>query len=181
MREKAFKKWSYHKSRQKTNKEGGWGFTNEINGQTFNLKKKYSKIFPEQKYFTKTFSLYIYKIKCPFFYTIPTEMILCDPSGQCGRSDVRSSTTKCMPQPLKTSIHMLNLTRPANFHPNHDLIWYKKIKDCTTNKRLDLEVSIFAHICMFTSTVRQPIFINIVNVFDLHFKGQRFKLSISES
>ena len=56
----------------------------------------------------------------------------------------------------------------ANLHPNHDF---------TANKRLDVKVSIFANICMFIATVHLPIFIQIVDVVDFHFKSQRFESS----
>ena len=70
------------------------------------------------------------------------------------------------------NIHSLDIDKvssPANFHPNHD---------CYTNKWLDLEAQGFAHISMFTRSICPPIFIQIVNVVDLHFEGQRFKSSI---
>ena len=34
---------------------------------------------------------------------------------------------------------------------------------------------------MLTMVIRQPIFIHIVNVLDLHFQGQTFELSTSGS
>ena len=37
--------------------------------------------------------------------------------------------------------------------------------------------TIFVNICMLTGCVRQPIVIEIVNVLDLRFKGQRFESS----
>ena len=39
------------------------------------------------------------------------------------------------------------------------------------NERLDLEALIFAHVCTWIRYVGTPIFIQIVNVLDLHFKG----------
>ena len=61
----------------------------------------------------------------------------------------------------------------ANFHPNHD---------CTVNKRFDLEAPIFADICMFTKTVHLlQIFVQIVNVLVLNFKGQSFESSTLKS
>ena len=50
---------------------------------------------------------------------------------------------------------------------------------CTVNKRLDLEAPICAHIVVFTSYVRLPIFIQILNVLYIHFYSQRLKSSIS--
>ena len=43
---------------------------------------------------------------------------------------------------------------------------------CTANKRLNLKVPIFAHICMLTRYVRLQIVIQIVNVLNLHFKAR---------
>ena len=40
---------------------------------------------------------------------------------------------------------------------------------CTANKRLDLEASGFANICKLTRYFFLPLFIQIVDVFDLHF------------
>ena len=51
---------------------------------------------------------------------------------------------------------------------------------CTVNKRLDVEAPIFAYICRLTSYVFLPIFIQIFNVLDIHFKGQRFESSTSK-
>ena len=42
---------------------------------------------------------------------------------------------------------------------------------CTANKRLNLEVPIFAHIRKLTRNVRLQIVIQIVNVLNLHFKA----------
>ena len=53
---------------------------------------------------------------------------------------------------------------------------------CTNmNKELDLDMPIFANICKLTSYIRQPIFIQIINVLDLFFKGKTFESSTLES
>ena len=53
----------------------------------------------------------------------------------------------------------------------------RNVRLCTANKRMDLEVPIFAVICtrcMLTRYVRLQNFTQIFNVFDLHFQGQSF-------
>ena len=45
----------------------------------------------------------------------------------------------------------------------------------TANKRLELSAPIFAQVCMLSRYVRSPIFIQIHNVLDFHFQGQRFE------
>ena len=64
-------------------------------------------------------------------------------------------------------MHVDKVHSPANFQLNHDR---------TVNKRLDLGAPIFSNVYMFTRAVRPPI----VDVLDLHSKGQRFKASTSE-
>ena len=44
----------------------------------------------------------------------------------------------------------------------------------TANKRLHLEAPSFAYICILTGYVRSHILVQIVNVLDLHFKGNKF-------
>ena len=52
---------------------------------------------------------------------------------------------------------------------------------CTANKPLDLEASKnLAHICTSIRYFHQSTFIQMVNVFDLHFQGQRFESSTFE-
>ena len=51
----------------------------------------------------------------------------------------------------------------------------RNIRLCTTNKRLNLDGPTFAHLCTRTRYVRRLIFIQILNVLDLHFQGQRFE------
>ena len=63
-------------------------------------------------------------------------------------------------------MHVDKVSSLANFHSHHD---------CTVNKRQDLEEHIFAHICMLTKYLRSPIFIQILNVLDLHFQDQIFE------
>ena len=48
----------------------------------------------------------------------------------------------------------------------------RNVRFCTAIKQLELEAPNCAY--MVTMYVRQPIFMQIVNVFDLHFQGQRF-------
>ena len=55
-------------------------------------------------------------------------------------------------------------------HPSWNIL-------CSANKRLDLETPILANICTLIMYVRLPIFIRIINILDLHFKGQRFESS----
>ena len=40
---------------------------------------------------------------------------------------------------------------------------------------VDLEAPSFAYTCMLTSYVHLPIFIQILNILDLHFQGQRYE------
>ena len=49
------------------------------------------------------------------------------------------------------------------------------VRSCSPNKRLDLEAPIFANACTLTMYIRLQIFIRILNVLDLHFKGKRFE------
>ena len=68
-------------------------------------------------------------------------------------------------------MHVDKVRSPAYFHPNHH---------CTTNKWLELEVpSFFANLCRLMRYLCMQTFIQIVNVLDLNFKGQRFKSNIS--
>ena len=53
----------------------------------------------------------------------------------------------------------------------------RNVRLYTANKLLDLEAPIYAIICMLTSYVRLPMFIQIVNVLDLHFQGDIFELN----
>ena len=52
-----------------------------------------------------------------------------------------------------------------------------KNHDITANKRLDQDAPTSAHICTFLWTDRLLIFIQIVNVPDLHFKSKHFQSS----
>ena len=54
----------------------------------------------------------------------------------------------------------------------------RNVRLCTTNKQLDLELLIFAYVCKLTIKNSMLIFIQIVNVLDLHFQGQRFEARI---
>ena len=49
------------------------------------------------------------------------------------------------------------------------------------NKWLDLEMPIFAYICILTRYLCLPIFIKFLNVNDLQFQGQRFELNTLSS
>ena len=80
------------------------------------------------------------------FYTVPTKLKQCCPSGQYVYSFVSSSIS-----------------------PSRN-VWL-----CTASKWLDRKVHIFVHICTFTRTVHLPIFIQIVVVLDFYFKDQRFE------
>ena len=53
----------------------------------------------------------------------------------------------------------------------------RNVRLCTTNKRLDQEALFFAHICILRRNHSLPIFIQIANVLDLHFQGQRIESS----
>ena len=57
----------------------------------------------------------------------------------------------------------------------------RNVRLCTTNKRLDLEAPIFAHLCTLTMYLCLPIFIQILNVPELQFKGQIFESNTMES
>ena len=52
--------------------------------------------------------------------------------------------------------------------------FFAKCTMTTVNKRLDLEVPIFAHIWTLTWYVRLQIFIQIISVLDNHLQGQKF-------
>ena len=53
----------------------------------------------------------------------------------------------------------------------------RSIRFCTANKRPDLEAPVFTHVWILTGYVRTPIFVEIVNVLDLLYKGQIWKSS----
>ena len=76
----------------------------------------------------------------------------------------RAYFTERTPQPLKTF---------TGVNPN-PLKTFRIIRLSmhTTNKRLNLDALNFAHICMWKRYVHMPMFIQMVNVLDLHFQGQ---------
>ena len=66
--------------------------------------------------------------------------------------------------------------RPCVHHGEYDYV-LRSVRLCTASKRLDVETPILARARTFDKYVHRPVFIQIVNVLDLHFKRQRFKLS----
>ena len=49
----------------------------------------------------------------------------------------------------------------------------KSTNICTANKRLDIEAHIFAHLCQLKNYTPVPIFFQIVNIIDLHFRSNK--------
>ena len=52
---------------------------------------------------------------------------------------------------------------------------HSSVTKCTANKRLNLEAPIFAYTRKFKRQFRLSIFVQIVNVFGLHFQSKRFE------
>ena len=84
----------------------------------------------------------------------------------CPSRNVRHNRSKHEPDKYMISPWLALITIAQNSWNN--TIMYGK-------KRLDLEASNFAFICMWTSNVCMPIFIQILDVLDRHFKGQLFE------
>ena len=51
----------------------------------------------------------------------------------------------------------------------------QNVWSCTPKKRLDIDAPIYANLFKMAVFVRQQIFIEIVNVFDLNFRDQKFE------
>ena len=53
----------------------------------------------------------------------------------------------------------------------------RNVRLCTANKRFDQEAPFYAYVCTLTRYVRLSIFVQIVDVLDLHFKGKKCESS----
>ena len=88
----------------------------------------------------------------------------------------RSYGTVCVLWCWEKFVNYVNDANYANYMHNvfvrpcvRACILHKKCYFCTTNKRLDPDAPICAPMCKLISYLRLPIFIQILNVLDLHF------------